>query len=101
MKSNKVRMEISRTWHEWFKAQEGETNDERMAKLLGSKEGAKIAIEDLEMEINRSESSLAWYKRALQIQKDNCKFLAGALAVSIVANFGMLVYIALNNGWLA
>lgn len=100
MKSNKVRMEISRTLHVWFKSIDGKTNDERMENLLANTNSSQILIEELESELTNKESSLVWYKLALQIQKNNCKFLAGALAVSIVANFGMLVYIAFNNGWL-
>lgn len=102
MKSNKVRMNISREMHEWFTAIDGKNNDERMQKLKGYKEECH---ELSEAHIRRDLSILSTMQTSHKYQelyyraRNNSRNLAGWLAVSITVNFGFLVYVALTNGW--
>ncbi|AUR83521.1 TMhelix containing protein [Vibrio phage 1.036.O._10N.286.45.C3] len=97
MKSNDVRMQLDRDLHAQFKRVDGESNDERMKKLLDdSKEKYKIIDAlDLNKTLRESWKSLYFESRAI------IKTLASALAVSIAVSACSVAYVCAVNGWLS
>ena len=97
MKSNDVRMQINRDLHAQFKRVDGDTNDERMAKLLDDSREKYLLIESCE-NVLLSAKEL----RAINQSKNaTIKTLASALVVSIAVSVCYVVYVCVVNGWLS
>lgn len=103
MKSNKVRMNISREMHEWFSSIGGKTNDERMQKL----KTYKLNSETLELLYKqRGDALLATSKMGLDYQdklyksRNNNRILKGLLGLSMTVSIISVSYLAYVQGWL-
>ena len=97
MKSNDVRMKLNRDIHAQFKRVDGDTNDERMAKLLDdSREKYKL----IEMCEGAVSSAKAINSIAESYEFIN-KTLASALVVSIAVSVCSVAYVCVVNGWLS
>lgn len=102
MKSNKARMNISRDMHEWFTAIDGNTNDERMQRVIEVNEDYKQLIIDHHhvnnelihcyKQIDRSESD----RIALQ---SNNRTIKGLLGLSMTVSIISVSYLAYVQGW--
>ena len=95
MKSNDVRMQINRDLHAQFKRVDGDTNDERMAKLLDDSVEKYKLIEMCEGAVNSAKviNSIAESYEATN------KTLASALVVSIAVSVCSVAYVCVVNGW--
>ena len=97
MKSNNVRMKLNRNLHAHFKRVSGETNDERMSKLLDDSDEKYALIWHLE-EVLKSAKEV----RAVNQSKNaTIKTLASALVVSIAVSVACVGYVCVVNGWFA
>lgn len=97
MKSNDVRMQINRDLHAHFKRVDGDTDDERMAKLLTDSKEKYQLIESCE-NVLLSAREL----RAINQSKNaTIKTLASALVVSIAVSVCSVAYVCMVNGWLS
>ena len=95
MKSNDVRMQINRDLHAQFKRVDGDTNDERMAKLLSDSQQCFRLIRDVNYHKNES---LKW-RSLYHMRKSESKTLASALIVSIAVSVCSVAYVCVVNGW--
>lgn len=92
-----VRMKLNRDLHAQFKRVDGDTNDERMAKLLDDSKEKYQLIEACE-NVLRTAKEL----RAINISKNaTIKTLASALVVSIAVSVCSVAYVCVVNGWLS
>lgn len=102
MKSNKVRMNISREMHEWFTAIDGKTNDERMTKLKAYKEKGDELNEDYEKR-GQTIVSLIQVSREYQAlcykSQNNNRTLKVLLGLSMTASIISVSYLAYVQGW--
>ena len=95
MKSNDVRMQVNRDLHAQFKRVDGESNNERMLKLLGDSKLKYKLIENID----------SMYKSAKELRAINqsknatIKTLASALVVSIAISVCSVAYVCVVNGW--
>ena len=88
MKSNKVRMEINRNHHEWFKSQAGKTNNERMHYIR-----CKLK----QNEQTRS-SMLYWHNEAGKLKHENSA-LKKMLTLSVVISWSAAICLGYLQGW--
>ncbi|AUR83724.1 TMhelix containing protein [Vibrio phage 1.039.O._10N.286.55.A2] len=97
MKSNDVRMQIDRKLHSRFKRVNGNTNDERMKKLLAdSKDKYELAcLAGYHKEKVKGLRAICKHRNA------TIKTLASALAVSIAVSVCSVAYVCAVNGWLS
>lgn len=103
MKSNKVRMNISRDMHEWFTAINGSTNDERMQKLRTYKEKGDELNEAymkrgqaIVSQMQTSHKYQGLYYKAL----GNNRILKSLLGLSVTSSIVSVSYLAYVQGWL-
>ena len=95
MKSNDVRMQINRDLHAQFKRVDGNTNDERMLKLLGDSKLKYKLIENID----------SMYKSAKEINsiaesyEVTIKRLVIGLLASIAVSVCSVAYVCVVNGW--
>ncbi|UTQ79871.1 hypothetical protein vBVnaSL3_49 [Vibrio phage vB_VnaS-L3] len=104
MKNNKVRMNISREMHEWFTAIDGNTNDEKMAKLKAYKEkGGELN----ELYMKRGQTIVSMMQTSHRYQglyhklSNNNRILKGLLGLSIAVSSVSVGYLAYAQGWFA
>lgn len=95
MKSNNVRMKLNRNLHAQFKRVSGETNDERMSKLLDDCAAKHELIELVNYHKEKEEQWLPAYRE----KKREAKTLASALVISIAASVACVGYVCVVNGW--
>lgn len=102
MKSNKVRMSISREMHEWFTTIDGKTNDERMQRVIEVNDDYKeLMFKKYKLEMALEESrkvNRVWFNKVVSTNNDNLtlKVLLGlSMSVSIIS-VGYLAYV---QGW--
>lgn len=94
---NIVRMQIDRNLHAQFKRVNGETNDERMSKLLTDSNEKYALINEY---MNKT-IMIKYWKRSSQSLDKTCKTLASALVVSIAVSVCSVAYVCVVNGWLS
>lgn len=92
MKSNKVRMNISREMHEWFKSQCGKDNDEKMKLLRES----RLLLKSQNSIASRFYEQLSIDNSKLVKENLNLKFMLGISAVASNVSIGYLAYV---QGW--
>ncbi len=92
-----VQMRINPELYAKFKLVGGESNNERMAKLLDDS-NAKYALIDESM--NKSIMIKYWKRTSKSLDK-TCKTLASALILSIAVSVCSVAYVCVVNGWLA
>lgn len=85
VKSNKVRMEISREMHGRFKSIGAKTNDERMQRVIDVNEDYK--------------SLLRAYGQIVVGHQKEINKLNGMLSLSILVSVISVAYIAIREGW--
>ena len=95
MKSNDVRMKLNRNLHAQFKRVDGNTNDERMAKLL---DDSKAKYDLIELVDYHKETAKHW-RSAYASKEAQVKTLTSALVVSIVVSVCSVAYVCVVNGW--
>lgn len=91
-----VRMQINRDLHAQFKRVDGETNNERMAKLLDDSRDKYALIE----ESTNRRVVIEYWMRTSNSKDKTARVLASALAVSIAVSMVFLCYVCITNGWL-
>ena len=92
-----VRMKLNRNLHAQFKRVSGETNNERMSKLLDdSNEKYALIIESMNKTI-----IIKYWKRTGKSKDKTIKTLASALVVSIAVSVACVGYVCVVNGWLS
>ena len=92
MKNNKVRMNISREMHEWFKSQCGKDNDEKMRLL---RESRLLLKSSNSIASNYYESLSVAHNKTL-IENQALKIILGlSITVSIIS----VCYLAYVQGW--
>ena len=104
MKSNDVRMQVNRDLHAQFKRVDGDTNDERMAKLLSDSEEKYGLLSDnyeLNERLGVHERSTNHWLKQWQSEVNQKKTLASALVVSIAVSVCCVAYVCVINGWLS
>lgn len=90
-----VQMRINPELYAKFKLVDGESNNERMSKLLDDSQLNFRLIRDVNY---HKSDSLKW--RALyNLRRSECKILASALAVSIAVSVCSVAYVCVVNGW--
>ena len=92
-----VQMRINPELYAKFKLVDGESNNERMSKLLDDS-NEKYAL------INESMNKtiiIKYWKRAGKSLDKTCKTLASALVVSIAVSVACVGYVCVVNGWLS
>lgn len=102
MKSNKVRMNISREMHEWFKSIDGKTNDEKMEKLkLYEMKGdalSKLYIQRGQSLLNTMKTSQRYQELYYKLKRENSA-LKMVLTMSAVVSTVLVGYISYLQGW--
>ena len=102
MKSNKVRMNISRNMHEWFAAIDGKTNDDKMVKLKAYKEKGdelnKAYMARGQTIVSMMQTS-GRYQELCYKSRNNNRILKGLLALSITVSIISVSYLAYVQGW--
>lgn len=99
MKGNKVRMNISRDMHEWFTAIDGDTNDERMQRVIDD-------VAEYKARAGSAESSLINYRvmhgaavnHVCKLKRENST-LKKMLALSVVISWSAAICLAYVQGW--
>lgn len=92
-----VQMRINPELYAKFKLVGGESNNERMIKLLTDSQEKYVLVRDVSY---HKSNSLKW--RALyNLRRSECKALASALAVSIAVSVCSVAYVCVVNGWFA
>ncbi|AUS02092.1 TMhelix containing protein [Vibrio phage 2.095.A._10N.286.46.E10] len=102
MKSNDVRMQINRDLHAQFKRVDGDTNNERMAKLLSDSKLKYKLIDDnrdLKSRNNTERGRTGHWLSAYHSQAKLIRRLTSALVVSIAASVCSVAYVCVTNGW--
>ncbi|CAH9015596.1 putative TMhelix containing protein [Vibrio phage 381E49-1] len=102
MKSNDVRMQINRDLHAQFKRVDGDTNDERMAKLLSDSEEKYVLISynnELIEKLGVHERSANHWLKQWRYEVNQKKTLASALVVSIAVSVCSVAYVCVLKGW--
>ncbi|AUR86860.1 TMhelix containing protein [Vibrio phage 1.090.B._10N.286.48.F1] len=97
MKSNNVRMQINRDLHAQFKRVDGDSNNERMKKLL---DDSRLKYQLIEMCEGACKSAREINSIAKSYEA-TIKTLTSALAVSIVVSVCSVAYVCAVNGWLS
>jgi hypothetical protein len=102
MKSNKVRMNISREMHEWFTAIDGKTNDDRMQRVIEiNDEYKELLIRSRKLERSLQESrklNQEWFDKFV-VSRSNNAILKGLLAMSMTVSIISVSYLACAQGW--
>lgn len=102
MKSNKVRMNISREMHEWFTSIDGKTNDERMVKLKAYKEKGdelnKAYMARGQALVSTMQTSHK-YQELYYKSRNNNRILKGLLGLSMTVSIISVGYLAHAQGW--
>lgn len=102
MKSNKVRMNISREMHEWFKSIDGKTNDEKMEKLkLYEMKGdtlSKLYIQRGQSLLNTMKTSQRYQELYYKLKRENSA-LKKMLTLSVVISWSAAICLAYVQGW--
>lgn len=109
MKSNKVRMNISRDMHEWFKEIEGKTNDERMQRVIEVNDDYKQLLIDKhelnKLYMKRGQSLISMmqtsgkYQELYHASRSNNRILKRLLALSTAISIASVSYLAYVQGW--
>ncbi|AUR81301.1 TMhelix containing protein [Vibrio phage 1.003.O._10N.286.48.A2] len=97
MKSNNVRMQINRDLHARFKRVDGESNDERMKKLLSDSKD-KYELTEL---VYRKHSDIAHWRSKYLNAKDNENNAMGIAVISFIVSVCSVAYVCAVNGWLS
>lgn len=97
MKSKNVQMRINPELYAQFKRVDGESNNERMAKLLSESQQCFRLIRD----VNYNKDTAKQWRSACIRRGDVNKTLASALAVSIAVSVCSVAYVCVVNGWFA
>lgn len=113
MKSNKVRMNISRDMHDWFTAIDGNTNDERMQRIIDEFDRKAKREMELSRELSmcydeidsagrfkehemRNIASIRKENKELKLKLSNSNFLVlCSTCVAIIS----VSYLAYAQGW--
>lgn len=103
MKSNKVRMNISRDMHEWFTSIDGQTNDERMQRVIEiNDEYKELLIKKHKLEMSLQESRKVgreWFDRMIRSRANNA-ILKALLGLSMTVSVISVSHLAYAQGWL-
>lgn len=107
--SNKVRMNISREMHEWFKEIDGKTNDERMKRMIKlNHDHEKMLNENCSLDAKLGILENVNYDRIYRIQqlnkmldvsRSNNRILKQLLALSITISITTVSCLAYVQGW--
>lgn len=89
MKNNKVRMEINRNHHEWFKSQAGKTNNERMSLIRNKLNSRGQSLS----------SAIYWHDKADKLKRENSA-LKKTLTLSVVISLSAAICLGYLQGWL-
>lgn len=95
-------MNISREMHEWFTAIDGNTNDERMKRVIEVNDGYK---ELLESHTKRGQTMVSMMQTSQRYQelyyksRNNNRILKGLLGLSIAVSITTVSYLAYVQGW--
>ena len=99
-----VQMRINPELYAKFKLVGGESNNERMSKLLGdSKNRCQLIKENNKLKSERDlyeKMSNHWLDESC-LEDGKVKTLASALAVSIAVSVACVGYVCVVNGWLS
>ena len=95
MKSKNIQMRINPKLYAQFKRVDGDTNDERMAKLLDDSVEKYKLIEMCEGAV----SSAKVINSIAESYEVTNKTLASALVVSITVSVCSVAYVCVTNGW--
>lgn len=90
-----VQMRINPELYAQFKRVVGESNNERMSKLLSDSQQCFRLVRDVNYHKNES---LKW-RSLYHMRKSECKTLASALVVSIAVSVCSVAYVCVVNGW--
>jgi hypothetical protein len=88
MKSSKVRMEINRNHHEWFKSQAGKTNNERMHYIRHK----------IEYNKQTRSSMIYWHNKADKLKREKSA-LKKMLTLSVVISWSAAICLGYLQGW--
>ncbi|AUR88963.1 TMhelix containing protein [Vibrio phage 1.231.O._10N.261.49.F8] len=92
---NIVRMQLDRNLHAQFKRVDGESNNERMSKLLADSTDKYNLTCLASYHKETAKEWRAMYKRKKAVNKT----LASALVVSIAVSVCSVAYVCVVNGW--
>ncbi|AUR90064.1 TMhelix containing protein [Vibrio phage 1.137.O._10N.261.46.B5] len=92
---NIVRMQIDRNLHAQFKRVDGESNNERMSKLLSD---SKEKYELIEL-VSRKNSDIDDWRSDYLDAKDNENKAMCIAIVSFLASVCSVAYVCVVNGW--
>ena len=92
-----VQMRINPELYAKFKLVDGESNNERMAKLLIDSQEKYVLIRDVSY---YKETANQWRSACIR-KSDANKTLASALVVSIAVSVCSVAYVCVVNGWFA
>jgi len=92
-----VQMRINPELYAKFKLVDGESNNERMSKLLDDSTEKYELIELVNYHKEKEEQWLPAYKE----KKREARTLASALTVSIAVSVACVGYVCVINGWLS
>ncbi|AUR85043.1 TMhelix containing protein [Vibrio phage 1.067.O._10N.261.52.C9] len=95
MKINNVRMQINRDLHAQFKRVDGDTNDERMKKLL---DDSKDKYELAELVCLKNLDIAKWRCEYLNA-KDKENNAMGIAVISFIVSACSVAYVCAVNGW--
>lgn len=95
MKSKNVQMRINPELYAKFKLVDGESNNERMKKLLSESQQCFRLIRD----VNYHKTATVEYQSMYMRKEAQVKTLASALAVSIAVSVCSVAYVCVVNGW--
>lgn len=99
---DKVRMNISRDMHQWFTAIDGNTNDERMSRVIEINDDYKTLLvrsNKLERALQESRKvNREWFNK-LVVSQGNNTILKGLLGLSIAVSTISVSYLAYVQGW--
>lgn len=99
MKSNKVRMNISREMHEWFTAIDGKTNDERMQRVINDMAKYKARAESAESSLINHKVMYGSAVNHVGKLSNNNRILKGLLGLSMTVSTISVSYLAYAQGW--
>ncbi|AUR95785.1 TMhelix containing protein [Vibrio phage 1.213.O._10N.222.54.F10] len=104
MKSKNVQMRVNPELYAQFKRVDGESNNERMSKLLSDSEEKYELLSDnyeLNERVGVHERSASHWLKQWQSEANQSKTLASALVVSIAVSVCSVAYVCATNGWLS
>lgn len=99
---DKVRMNISREMHNWFKSIEGKTNDERMKRVIEVNDDYVVKLSEnyrLERAIELRDEYRRESLRRIQVLRSNNRILKQLLALSTAVSIVSVSCLAYVQGW--